>query len=60
MSVPAPNARPPAPVMMRALTEPSVGTPAQISPSRSYMPKVSALCAAGRLKVMRPMASLTS
>ena len=60
MSVPAPNARPPAPVTMMARTEPSSGTVAQISPSRSYMGKVSALCACGRLKVTMPVVPCTS
>ncbi len=60
MSVPAPNARPPAPVMMMARTEPSSGTVAQISPSRSYMGNVSALCACGRLNVTMPVVPCTS
>ena len=60
MSVPAAKARPPAPVMISARSVPSVPADAQISPSRSYISKVSALCAAGRLKVMTPTAPVTS
>ena len=60
MSVPAPKARPPAPVMMMARSVPSAGAVAQISPRRSYMLKVSALCACGRLKVTMPTGPFTS
>ena len=60
MSVPAAKARPPAPVMISARRLPSVGAVAQISPSRSYISKVSALCACGRLKVTTPTAPCTS
>jgi hypothetical protein len=57
MSVPAANARPPAPVTIRAPTLRSAVTAWQISANLSYMAKVSALRDAGRLKVMTPTPS---
>ncbi len=59
MSVPAAKARPPAPVMMSAFTGPGTVRLAQISPSRSYMAKVRALWAAGRLKAIVPTSPST-
>src|SRR5947209_18050210 len=57
MSVPAANAVSPAPVSTSALTFRSVSTCPQISASRSYIAKVSALRDAGRLNVMKPTPS---
>ena len=51
MSVPAANARPPAPVNTTVRTDGSALTSRQISPIRSYMWNVSALRARGRLSV---------
>ena len=59
MSVPAAKARPPAPVTMSAFTGPAADWLAQISPRRSYISKVSALWAAGRLKVTTPTSPST-
>jgi hypothetical protein len=59
MSVPAAKARSPAPRMIMTFSEPSSGTVSQISRSRSYMAKVKALRAAGRLKVTVPIPSST-
>src|SRR3954454_18556416 len=60
MSVPAAKARSPAPVMTRPRAEPSAETASQISATRSYMAKVKALRASGRLNVIVPMPSATS
>jgi hypothetical protein len=60
MSVPDAKALSPAPVRISALSEESSLAARQISPRRSYIAKVNALRACGRLKVMRPMPSLTS
>ncbi len=59
MSVPAAKA-PPAPETISARTSPRpISGSAQISASRAYMAKVSALRCAGRLKVTWPMPSAT-
>src|SRR5258708_6538825 len=60
MSVPDAKALSPAPVRISALSERSLAAPVQISASRRYMLNVSAFLACGRLKVIRPMPSLTS
>ncbi len=60
MSVPAANALSPAPVRINTLRARSVLAASQISASRSYIAKVSALRACGRLKVMRPTPPCTS
>src|SRR5277367_1829311 len=60
MSVPAANALSPAPVITTARMRGSWPASPQISPSRSYMAKVSELRASGRLKVMRAIPSRTS
>ena len=51
MSVPAANARVPAPVMTMARTEPSSGTLVQISAKRAYISNVRALNLSGRFRV---------
>src|SRR5262245_52279894 len=60
MSVPAAKERPPAPVMMRALTGPGTDRLAQISPRRSYIANVRALWAVGRLKVATAISPSTA
>ena len=60
MSVPAANAFSPAPVSTRARRLGAAVCAAQISARRSYIAKVSALRACGRLKVIQPMSSRTS
>jgi hypothetical protein len=55
MSVPAAKAFSPAPVMTMARNGPSGSIPSQISRSRAYISKVSALRACGRFSVMMPM-----
>jgi hypothetical protein len=60
MSVPDAKALSPAPVRIRTFRLSSVLAASQISASRSYIAKVSALRACGRLKVIRPMPSRTS
>jgi hypothetical protein len=60
MSVPAAKDLPPAPVRSIALMERSSSAIAQISASRSYMAKVKALRACGRLKVTKAMPSRSS
>src|SRR5579872_7409140 len=59
MSVPEANALSPAPVMINALIERSALMLSQIEAICSYMAKVSALRACGRLKVIRAMPSST-
>ena len=59
MSVPEANALSPAPVRISALIERSALISRQISAMRSYMAKVMALRACGRLKVIRAMPSVT-
>ena len=58
MSVPETKALPPAPRRTKTCTEGS--RLVQISPSRSYIAKVMALRACGRLKVTKPIRSRTS
>ena len=60
MSVPAAKALPPAPTITIARTDPSVGMVAQIAASRSYIAKVRALRASGRLNVTQRMPSRSS
>src|SRR4051794_8725281 len=60
MSVPDANALSPAPVRTSTLRLSSEFAASQISARRSYIAKVSALRACGRLKVMRPTPSRTS
>src|SRR4029077_6461802 len=60
MSVPEANALSPAPVKIRTLMARSRFACWQISATRSYIWKVNALRACGRLKVTRPMPSRTS
>jgi hypothetical protein len=55
MSVPDTKALSPAPRRMRTRTESSVSIRRQISPMRSYIAKVIALRASGRLKVSQAM-----
>jgi hypothetical protein len=57
--VPEANALSPAPVRISALIERSALISWQISAMRSYMAKVSALRAWGRLNVIRAMPSVT-
>ena len=57
MSVPAAKAFSPMPVRISTRMDGSSWASAQISARRSYIGKVSALRACGRLKVMRPMPS---
>ena len=59
MSVPAANAFSPAPVSTSAFTLSFPLPPAQIAASCSYIGKVSALRAWGRLKTIVPMPSST-
>ena len=59
MSVPDANALSPAPVRIIALIERSLLTVSQIAAICSYMAKVSALRACGRLNVSRAMPSST-
>src|SRR5438477_11277215 len=60
MSVPEANALSPAPVKISTLMARSLFACWQISATRSYIWKVNALRACGRLKVTRPMPSRTS
>ncbi len=60
MSVPDANALSPVPVRIITLIERSSFTLAQISAIRSYIAKVSALRACGRLKVSRATPSSTT
>jgi hypothetical protein len=60
MSVPAAKALSPAPRSTSARTAPSVGGGLADLGQPAYMPKVRALRACGRLKVMMPMPSRTS
>ena len=60
MSVPEANALSPAPVMISALIERSALMLSQITAICSYIAKVSALRACGRLKVIRAMPSVTA
>ena len=60
MSVPEANALSPVPVRIIALIERSALTLSQIAAICSYIAKVSALRACGRLKVSRAMPSSTT
>ncbi len=60
MSVPAANALSPAPVIRIAFTERSLLALVQISARRSYMAKVRAFLACGRLRVTYATPSRTS
>src|SRR4029077_16573435 len=60
ISVPAANAFSSAPVNTKTLTEESAAAFSQISANCSYIRKVKAFRASGRLKVMRPTPSLNS